>query len=369
MSTTLKSALLGILPVSERAAPVSTGGPGTPLFQDNAKGPTVGNGIEGLKDVLRGQKAHTFKYNKSEDRLYAYFNNAGDASKAYQFFGLYKTLIGNLKMHQSSRTGFRVDKASTFVRATVIAPVAPKVETFEEFVQGVKNAFAAFNNGTVSLTYKVDKVAKRIYAYAASNRKNGALFETAKARVKTTHKFHVVNSGEYNVALRFDFDQKQEVGFNTLLKGLEETTLPTLPVKSTVYNSRVEAPAVVDPASKLEGLVPQETLEQVRRILAGERLPKPVPKPRFVTQGNTELKLFVNSAKQYDLAEAIAELNTKGKDAYVFTSGQIGFAMFGSTTIVNPTIVLMRDVKNPKGAFVVVRTAAGYHLHVQLKQV
>lgn len=365
--STLKSALLNILPVSERAAPVMTAPAGTPMFQDNTIGKiTSGNGVEGLKVIMKEQKAFTFKYNSAEDRLYVYFRNNGEASKAYSFFRLYPALVGNLKIHQSSTTGFRVDRASSFVRATAVTATAPKVQTFEEFVQGVKNAFVAFRTGTVSLTYKVDKVAKRVYAYAASNRKNGAEFTRAKAKVATTHKFHVVNSGEYNTALRFDFDQTQEVGYNTLLKGLEETA-PAVPVQPTVYS---RSAVLADPASKLEGLVPQETLEQVRRILAGERLPKPVPKPRFVTQGNTELKLFVTAGKEYDLIAAIAELNKTGKkDTFVFTAGQLGFAHFGSNTIANPTVVLMRDVKNPKGAFVVVRNAAGYHLHVQLKQV
>lgn len=369
MSTTLKSALLNVLPVAERAAPVASGPAGTPLFQSNSR-ITSGNGVEGLKVVMKDQKASTFKYNSAEDRLYVYFNNSLSASKAYAFFNLYPALIGRLNLHQSSKTGFRIDKASTFVRATAIAPAAPKVPTFDEFTQGVKNAFQAFAGGTVSLTYKVDKVAKRVYAYAASARKNGSVFEAAKIKVSSTHKFHVVSSGEYNVTLRFDFDQKQEVGYNTLLTALvDDNSLVAKPAPAPVSTPVTVRGLTLDPASKLEGLVPQETLDQVRRILAGERLPKPVPKPRFVTQGNTELKLYVSAGKEYDLVAAIAELNQTGKDTYVFSYGQLGFATFGSNTIANPIVVLMRDYKNPKGVFVILRTTAGYHLHTQLSQV
>lgn len=363
--TTLKSALLNVLPVGEREALRSSGTPGEKLFQSNVSRITSGNGVDGLKAVMREHKASTFKYNAADDRLYVYFSSVANATKAYQFFGLYKTLIGNLNIHQSSTTGFRIDKASRFVQPRKVEAVA-KPQTFDEFVQGVKEAFNAFRTGSVSLTYKVDKVAQRVYAYAASNRKNGTEFERAKIKVASTHKFHTVNSGEYNVALRFDFDQKQEIGYNTLIKGLEETipAVPETPVKSTVYSREL-----TDPASKLEGLVPRETLEQVRRILAGERLPKPVPKPRFETQGNTELKLFVSAGKEFDIAAQVASLNQTGKDTAVFTYGQFGYAYFGSTTIHNPTVVLMRDYKNPKAVFVIVRTAAGYHLHTHIKQV
>lgn len=359
--TTLKSALLNVLPVGEREALRSSGTPGEKLFQSNVSRITSGNGVDGLKAVMREHKASTFKYNSAEDRLYVYFSSTANATKAFSFFSLYKTLIGNLNIHQSSTTGFRIDRASRFVQPQKVAAVA-KPQTFDEFVQGVKDAFTAFRTGTVSLTYKVDKTAKRVYAYAASNRKNGTEFERAKIKLATTHKFHTVNSGEYNVALRFDFDQKQEIGYNTLLKGLEET-IPAAPVAAPVV------PQLADPASKLEGLVPQETLEQVRRILAGERLPKPVPKPRFETAGKTELKLFVSAGKELDIAVQIAALNQTGKDSAVFTYGQLGYAYFGSTTIHNPTVVIMRDYKNPKGAFVVLRTAAGYHQHMQIKQV
>lgn len=362
--TTLKSALLNVLPVGEREALRATGTPGEKLFQSNVPRITSGNGVDGLKAVMREHKASTFKYNAADDRLYVYFSSTANATKAYSFFSLYKTLIGNLNIHQSSTTGFRIDKASRFVQPRKVEAVA-KPQTFDEFVAGVKNAFTAFRTGTVSLTYKVDKVAQRVYAYAASNRKNGTEFERAKIKVATTHKFHTVNSGEYNVALRFDFDQKQEIGYNTLIKGLEETipVVPATPVQTAISRE------LTDPASKLEGLVPRETLEQVRRILAGERLPKPVPKPRFETQGNTELKLFVSAGKEFDIAAQVAALNQTGKDTAVFTYGQLGYAYFGSTTIHNPTVVIMRDYKNPKGAFVIVRTAAGYHLHTQIKQV
>ena len=359
--TTLKSALLNVLPVGEREALRSSGTPGEKLFQSNVSRVTSGNGVDGLKAVMREHKASTFKYNAADDRLYVYFSSVANATKAFSFFSLYKTLIGNLKIHQSSTTGFRIDRASRFIQPQKVAAVA-KPQTFDEFAQGVKDAFAAFRAGTVSLTYKIDRTAQRVYAYASSNRKNGTEFERAKIKVASTHKFHVVNSGEYTVTLRFDFDQKQEIGYNTLLKGLEET-IPAAPVAAPVV------PQLADPASKLEGLVPQETLEQVRRILAGERLPKPVPKPRFETAGKTELKLFVSAGKELDLAVQIAALNQTGKDSAVFTYGQLGYAYFGSTTIHNPTVVIMRDYKNPKGAFVVLRTAAGYHQHMQIKQV
>lgn len=360
--STLKSALLGVLPVSERTAVRGSGEPGEKLFQDNVTAPGS-TGVEGLKAALKPQ-ASSFKYNADADRLYVYFTTAAVASAAYTYFRTYPAVIGHLKLQQAGLNSFRIDGASKFVRGQKADAVV--TQTFEQFVQGVKDAFSAFRSGTVSLTYKVDKTAKRVYAYASSNRKNGAEFARAKAVLSTTHKFHVVNSGEYTIALRFDFDQKQEVGYNTLIKGLEET-IPATPVAP----APVKAPVVqlADPASKLEGLVPQETLEQVRRILAGERLPKPVPKPRFETAGKTELKLFVSAGKELDLAVQIAALNQTGKDSAVFTYGQLGYAYFGSTTIHNPTVVIMRDYKNPKGAFVVLRTAAGYHQHMQIKQV
>ncbi|MNY51338.1 hypothetical protein D3C86_1869160 [compost metagenome] len=77
----------------------------------------------------------------------------------------------------------------------------------------------------------------------------------------------------------------------------------------------------------------------------------------------------MSAGKELDLAVQIAALNQTGKDSAVFTYGQLGYAYFGSTTVHNPTVVIMRDYKNPKGAFVVLRTAAGYHQHMQIKQV
>lgn len=361
--STLKSALLGVLPVSERTAVRGSGEPGEKLFQDNvtAAGST---GVEGLKAALKTQRATSFKYNADADRLYVYFASSTAASSTYTYFRTYPAVIGHLKMQQAGLNSFRIDGASKFVRGQKADAVV--TQTFEQFVQGVKDAFSAFRSSTVSLTYKVDKTAKRVYAYASSNRKNGTEFARAKLAVGATHKFHVVNSGEYTVALRFDFDQKHEVGYNTLIKGLEET-IPATPAAP----APVKAPVVelTDPASKLEGLVPQETLEQVRRILAGERLPKPAPKPRFETAGKTELKLFVSAGKELDLAVQIAALNQTGKDTAVFTAGQLGYAYFGTKTIHNPTVVIMRDYKNPKGAFVVVRVAGGDHYHMQIKQV
>ena len=361
--STLKSALLGILPVAERSAPVSSGGPGTPLFQDNAKAPLEG-GVNGLKAVF-GVKKHvaSFKYNASDDRLYVYFRSANEAADAFSYFNLYKSLVGNLQVQRSGIRSIRVDKASTFKRVAI--EMTANAQTFDEFTQGVKTAFRVFASCSgVSLTYKVDKVAKRVYAYASSNRKNGTAFTQGRQAIARTHKFHVVSAGEYNVTLRFDFDQKQEVGYNTLLKALaEDVAKPEAPAAPVV------APALADPASKLEGLVPQETLQQVRRILAGERLPAPAPKPRFVTAGDTQLKLFVNGSKELDLAAQIAELNKTGKDTAVFHYGQIGYAYFGSQTVHNPLVVLMRDYKNPKGAFVILRTPIGYHMHIQIKQV
>ncbi|MNC25893.1 hypothetical protein D3C75_740020 [compost metagenome] len=356
---------MNVLPVGEREALRSSGTPGEKMFQSNVPRITSGNGVDGLKALMREHNASTFKYNVADDRLYVYFSSTANATKAYSFFSLYKTLIGNLNIHQSSTTGFRIDKASRFVRAQKVEAVA-KPQTFDEFVQGVKDAFNAFRSGTTSLTYKVDKTARRVYAYAASNRKNGTAFEAAKIKIAATHKFHTVNSGEYNVALRFDFDQKAEVGYNTLIKGLEET-IPEAPAKAETLVSLSRE--LTDPASKLEGLVPRETLEQVRRILAGERLPKPVPKPRFETQGKTELKLFVSAGKELDIAAQVVALNQTGKDTAVFTYGQIGYVYFGSKTIHNPTVVLMRDYANPKAVYVIVRTAAGYHLHTHIKQV
>ena len=356
--TTLKSALLGILPVTERAAPVNSAVPGEKMFQSNTTARSV-VGIEGLKAVLKTMRAIHFKPNYREDRLYVYFNTPGEAAAAYRNYTANKALLGNLHVHQSSTTGFRIDKASTFVRG---GKKVEEVQTFEQFVEGVKAAFDAFRAPYVSLTYKVDKAGNRVYAYAASQRRNGTAFEAAKTAVSATHKFHVVNKGEYTTTLRFDFAPK-EVG-NALLKGLVEVDMrasePAVPAK---------APVIADPASKLEGLVPQETLEQVRRILAGERLPKPPYVPRFVTSGDTELKLFITSGKPLDLGKIIAELNQTAKDTAVFTYGQLGYAYFGNQTIHNPTVVVMRDYKNPKGAFVIVRTAAGYHLHTQIKQV
>lgn len=365
--STLKSALLGILPVAERIAPVSSGGAGTLLFQDNAKATQAGGGINGLKAIL-GVKKHvvSFKYNAVSDRLYAYFRTASEAADAFSYFNLYKSLVGNLHVQRSGVGSIRVDKASTF--KPVAIEMTAKAQTFDEFVRDVKAAFQVFDASGTSLTYKVDKAAKRIYAYASSNRKNGAIFTQNRQAVAHTHKFHVVSAGEYNVTLRFDFDQKQEIGFNTLLTALKEE--PALkeaatPVESTVY-SRV---ANADPASKLEGLVPPETLQQVRRILAGERLPAPAPKPRFVTAGDIQLKLFVNGSKELDLAAQIAELNKTGKDSAVYHYGQIGYALFGTQTVHNPLVVLMRDYNNPKGAFVVLRTPSNYHMHFQIKQV
>lgn len=359
--TTLKSALLNILPAGERQALQASGVPGEKLFQTIVPAITSGNGLEGLKDVLREKQATSFKFNKSENRLYVYFGTKSAATKAFEFFSLYKSLIGNLKMHKTSDTGFRVDKATFFVRPQKIE--APKAQTFEEFAQSVKDAFAQATRGDgVSLTYKVDKTANRVYAYAASNRRKGAEYARAKNVLSQTLKYHVVNSGEYSLTLRFDFDQKQELGYNSLLKGLVDAIPVPKPTPAVT-------PVQADPASKLEGLVPQETLEQVRRILAGERLPKPVPKPRFVTQGNTEMKLHVSAGKELDLAAQAALLNQTGKDTAVFTYGQIGYAYFGSKTIHNPTVVLMRDYANPKGLYVIVRTAAGYHLHTHIKQV
>lgn len=358
--TTLKSALLNVLPVGEREALRSSGNPGEKLFQSNVPRVATGNGVEGLKALLREHGATSFKYNSADDRLYVYFNTQPKATKAYGLFTTYNELIGKLNIHRSSTSSFRIDLASKFVESKKVEG-AP--QTFEQFVQGVKDAFSTFRSSTVSLTYKVDKAAKRVYAYASSNRKNSVDFARAKLAVSATHKFHVVNSGEYTIALRFDFDQKHEVGYNTLIKGLEET-IPAAPVPT-------KAPHVelVDPASKLEGLVPRETLEQVRRILAGERLPKPVPKPRFETAGQTQLKLFVSAGKELDIAEQIALLNQTGKDTAVFTYGQLGFAYYGSKTLHNPTVVLMRDYKNAKGAFVVLRVASGDHYHMQIKQV
>lgn len=361
--TTLKSALLGILPVTERAAPVNSATPGEKMFQSNTTARAAIGGVEGLKDVLKTMRAIHFKPNYREDRLYVYFNTPGEAAAAYRNYTANKALLGNLYVHQSSTTGFRIDKASTFVRG---GKKVEEVQTFEQFVEGVKAAFGAFRAPYVSLTYKVDKVGNRVYAYAASQRKNGTAFEAAKTAVSATHKFHVVNKGEYTTTLRFDFAPK-EVG-NALLKGLVEVDArasePAIPVKSTIYDR-----VATDPASKLEGLVPQETLEQVRRILAGERLPKPLYVPRFVTSGDTELKLFITSGKPLDLGKTIAELNQTAKDTAVFTYGQLGYAYFGSKTIHNPTVVIMRDYKNPKGAFVVVRVAGGDHYHMQIKSV
>lgn len=363
--STLKSALLGILPVAERTAPVSSGGPGTLLFQDNAKAPLADGGVNGLKAVF-GVKKHvtSFKYNASDDRLYVYFGTTSEAADAFSYFNLYKSLIGNLRVQRSGPGSIRVDKASTFKRVAI--EMTAKAQTFDEFTQSVKDAFKVLDGSGVSLTYKVDKVAKRIYAYASSNRKNGTAFTQGRQAIARTHKFHVVSAGEYNVTLRFDFDQKQEVGYNTLLTALkEEPALKDAPAPAT---QPVAIPELADPASKLEGLIPQETLQQVRRILAGERLPAPAPKPRFVTAGSVQLKLFVNGSKELDLAAQIAELNKTGKDTAVFHYGQIGYAYFGSQTVHNPLVVLMRDYKNPNGAFVILRTPT-YHMHLQIKQV
>lgn len=359
--STLKSALLNVLPVAERSAITSSGGAGDKLFQDNVSHPQRESGVAGLKALMKSRKANAFKYNAGEDRLYVYFSMVGYCKEAISYFKLYPAVISNLPLHVSSSAGFRIDNASKY--NPVVKKAEPAVQTFEKFVEGVKNAFAAFKSTGVSLTYKVDKTANRVYAYAGSNRKNGPQFTIAKNKVASTHKFHIVSSGEYNVTLRFDFDQKQEVGYNTLLKGLEEVAAPAVPAEP------VKPVIAVDPASKLEGLVPQETLEQVRRILAGERLPKPPVVPKFVTSGQTELKLFVSAGKELDLAKTIAELNQTGKDTAVFTYGQLGYAYFGTTTVHNPTVVVMRDYSNKKGAFVILRTAAGYHAHFQIKQV
>lgn len=361
----LQSQLLGLLPASERN-----------LFQKNISETVVPravsvervNGLDALKEALNERGVQSYKYSKSDDRLYAYYNSEAALKKVLVILEAHPEKIGNLEYKKSGPYSLRIDKASTY--SAVVAVADAQITNFDDYVRVAKAHFNASHGAKdVSIVFRVDNVAKTITATATSNRIRTADFELSRRVLSTRIKGIQSNTAAgYQATAVFNFatylvetaPKKVEVPaepkeVNALLEGLKTSMAPA---EQLVY---------------FAGRFPQEVIDQITRIVAGERLPA---EPQMAiyddlaamskTKG-TAVALFYKNGKRVDIEAILAGLRLGNKSAAVFPT-EVAKAVLHDVTVVDPAVIIMRDHGDASKAYLVLNTTKGFHRHVALQK-
>ena len=364
----LKSQLLDLLPASERN-----------LFQDNLKEamPRAVSvervlGVEALKNALRCAAVHSFKHDRRSDRLYVYYNGTAARDRAATLIKNEPAKVGNLITQNSGPNSLRIDGVSKY--SAVVQTVNGKTETFDDYVRRSKALFAQTHDGRdVQVVFRVDNERKIVYASATSSRLRSADFEMSRRLLATRSNsvrdnkasgyqasaaFHYADHCARSVpkVVEVDTQAVEEPATNALLEGLKTTMAPTEPL---VY---------------FAGRFPQEVIDQITRIVAGERLPA---EPAIAiyddlsavgkTQG-TAVALHYKNGKRVDIEAILASLRLSGKSAAVYPT-EIAKAILPRTdAVIDPSVIIMRDHGDEDKAYLVLNTTKGFHRHVELKK-
>lgn len=276
MTNTLKSALLDILPASERNLFQKTSVAESKIENLVASRQEFGGGVEALKTLIREVAPGVqFKYNKKTDVLYVYFVTQHQANTTMR-----KLNVANCTVGWTSGHSVRLSPVSAFNSKAL------DVETLEQFFARIKSGLdagldairgeqeidAAVQMNT-SLTIKNDINHQRSYAYVRTSRAMDADMIQAIERLVKRLDGRVNVSGAYGINMVFD----RQDGTATDVNPASEAQTETETEKKEKINTLL-AGMQADHTDQLTELlrdrgISEDTIKQVSRVLKGERLP------------------------------------------------------------------------------------------------
>lgn len=351
----IKSALLNILPASERGELQTTAQAGIRMFEGiipTQQKPATKLYLANIKRQLKDLGARSFKYNAKRHSLYAYFTTVHRAHAAINALTKSVTSTG---VYESGMLSIRVDNVfdelpvvSSTSMAAPTAPVSVKQLPFDDFVADVKtkftNTFAEFKH--IGTTIRI--VGRQIQLHATANRRSGTLFQKAVCQLSYAYdNVTVVTCGEYT---------------------LHVVVTDTVGLKQP--NGQVTDPATF--LATFEDRLSEELTSQFRRIIAGERLPAPAEAiyddldAVSKTQGSA-VAMFYKNNKRVSIEGILLDLVEKEKTAAIFPA-EIQRIVLHDVVVEDPIVVVLRDYGNVDNAFLVITTKKGFYRHVALKK-
>ncbi len=276
MTNTLKSALLDILPASERNLFQKTSVAESKVENLVAARREFGGGVEALKTLIREVAPGVqFKYNKKTDVLYVYFVTQHQANTTMR-----KLNVANCTVGWTSGHSVRLSPVSAFNSKAL------DVETLEQFFTRIKTGLQtgltavresqeedAAIQMNISFQVKNDTANERCYAYIRTSRAMDAdIIQTIERLVKRLNG-RVNVSGAYGINVVFD--RQAEVVADAGPVGQVQAETET--EKKEKINTLL-AGMQADHADQLTELlrdrgISEDTIKQVSRVLKGERLP------------------------------------------------------------------------------------------------